>query len=433
MLVFSVLLFLLVTGFSDVLGEVYFEDRFLNKNIDQWTISEKEPEKLGKCEFDIPASIFDEKEDGGMNTTEAARFYRYSAPFKRTFKNKDKNMCVQFSVKYPFGAECGGAYVKLMGEDFKAGEFNGETPYEIMFGPDVCGYDTRMVHVIFSYEGKNHLVKEKVPFLVNNMTHLFTLHVFPNNTFAVLVDRELKRNGSLVDDFDMLLPKMIDDPESKKPEDWVDNDKIPDPEDKKPDDWDQPETIVDTNATKPQDWNDETDGEWTAPMIANPKYKGDWVPRMIRNPKYMGEWKPRRIDNPHFVDDPNLYSRSFAFIGIDLWQVQSGTLFDNFIVSDDLNECEDHAKYWKKRFDAEVEMMKNNSEAGRASPEDFKEKDSGDKEMPPSETSINIDELWEETEKSKEESEKGDEDKRFEEEEKEEVEEKKKEKLHEEL
>ena len=34
-------------------------------------------------------------------------------------------------------------------------------------------------------------------------------------------------------------PKEIDDPDDKKPEDWVDEAKIDDPEATKPDDWDE--------------------------------------------------------------------------------------------------------------------------------------------------------------------------------------------------
>ena len=218
----------------------------------------------------------------------------------------------------------------------------------------MCGYETRLIHVIFSHEGKNHLVKEQIPISLDSITHLYTLIVHPDNTFEVKVDQESQRNGSLVDDFDMLKPRTIDDPTSKKPDDWVDEDVIPDPEDKKPDDWDQPETITDPNAKKPEDWNDELDGEWIPQKIANPAFKGPWHPKMIPNPNYKGEWKPSQIPNPEFQDNPNLYARNIAFIGLDLWQVKSGTLFDNFIVTDDVSECEAYAKHWKTRFDAEI-------------------------------------------------------------------------------
>lgn len=34
-------------------------------------------------------------------------------------------------------------------------------------GPDICGYSTKKVHVIFSYKGKNHLIKKEIKCKVN--------------------------------------------------------------------------------------------------------------------------------------------------------------------------------------------------------------------------------------------------------------------------
>ncbi|VUZ39504.1 unnamed protein product [Hymenolepis diminuta] len=399
MKVFLASILLLAFSLTDVLGKIFFEERFLEGNINNWTPSKVEVDKLGKAEFGKAEPAVDDEEDGGLNTTEPARFYRLSAPFNDILKNKDKNMCLQFTVKYPLGADCSGGYVKLIGGDFKQDEFNGETPYEIMFGPDICGYEKRLVHVIFSHEGKNHLIKERIPFVVDNMTHLFRLNVFPNNSFSVFIDQELRRNGTLVDEFDILNPREIDDPEDKKPEDWVDDMRIPDPNDKKPDDWDQPETIVDTNATKPDDWNDDTDGEWIAPMIQNPEFKGEWRPKMIPNPAYKGEWVPKKIPNPEFVDDPTLYEREIKYIGLDLWQVKSGTIFDNFILSDDLNTCDDHTKYWKKRHIAEEKLRMEPLEADVVTT-DRKDEEGLEKEGI-IKTSSNFDELMKEMEDSK--------------------------------
>ncbi len=84
---------------------------------------------------------------------------------------------------------------------------------------------------------------------------------------------------------------MLQDPDAKKPEDWVDEAQIPDPADVKPDDWEQPETILDPEASQPEDWDVEEDGEWEAPRIPNPAYKGEWQPKMIDNPAYKGEWE----------------------------------------------------------------------------------------------------------------------------------------------
>lgn len=57
----------------------------------------------------------------------------------------------------------------------------------------------------------------------------------PNNTYAVSFNGEVEKSGSLLEDFEPPVnpPKEIDDPEDKKPEDWVDEQKITDPEAKK--------------------------------------------------------------------------------------------------------------------------------------------------------------------------------------------------------
>lgn len=389
MVLASFLTFLLI---STVHGEIFFEDRFTNGNIDKWEKSSYEEKDLGVCEYATPKDINDEKEDGGIKTTQDARFYRYSAPLDRTLINKDKTMCVQFTVKHEQEIDCGGGYVKLMNESFKPSEFHGETPYEIMFGPDICGYEKKMVHVIFSYNGKNHLVKKNIPCKSDTITHLYTLIVRPDNTFEVRVDNSSVEKGSLVDDFDMIPPKKIDDPDAKKPEDWVDEAEIPDPDDKKPDDWDQPKTIVDKDAKQPEDWNEETDGEWSPPMIDNPDYKGDWHPRMIPNPAYKGEWKAPQIDNPDYFEDDMLYSRSIAYIGLDLWQVKSGTIFDNFIVSDDPEECKAHAQYWSERFRFEEKKKEESEEAAKTTVAEPKTEEEGD-EVDLSDTEAPKDEL----------------------------------------
>ncbi|NJI29939.1 hypothetical protein HBI98_22545, partial [Aeromonas veronii] len=123
----------------------------------------------------------------------------------------------------------------------------------------------------------------------------------------------------------------------KKPEDWDDRATIPDPDDTKPEDWDKPEHIPDPDATKPDDWDDEMDGEWEPPMIDNPEYKGEWKPKQIDNPAYKGVWVHPEIDNPEYVEDKTLYLREdICTVGIDVWQVKSGTIFDNFLITNDV-------------------------------------------------------------------------------------------------
>lgn len=203
-------------------AKIYFEDRFLEGSIEKWHISKRDHEDLGVCEFAKPVERFDEKEDGGLKTTQNARFYRYSSPFTEPLPTKDKSICVQFTVKHEQDIDCGGGYVKLLGESFDPDDFHGDSPYEIMFGkrlvkclmlilgPDICGYDKKMVHVIFSHKGQNYLVKKDITCKSDVLSHLYTLVVKPDNTFEVFIDQKSVEKGSLEDDFDMLLPKKID-------------------------------------------------------------------------------------------------------------------------------------------------------------------------------------------------------------------------------
>jgi calreticulin len=154
---------------------------------------------------------------------------------------------------------------------------HGDSPYYIMFGPDICGFSTKKVHVIFNYKGQNLLVKKDIKCKDDELTHLYTLIVNPDNTYIVKIDNEKVESGKLEEDWDFLPPKRIPDPSASKPADWEDSEKIDDPADQKPADWDnEPEFISDPDATKPDDWDEEMDGEWQPPKINNPAFRGEW-------------------------------------------------------------------------------------------------------------------------------------------------------------
>jgi calreticulin len=182
-------------------------------------------------------------------------------------------------------------------------------------------------------------------------THLYTLIVRPDNKFEIKIDNEVARKGSLLEDFSPSVnpPKMIDDPNDKKPEDWVDDEFIPDPE-----------------ASKPEDWDEEEDGEWEAPKIENPEYKGEWSPKMIPNPEYKGEWKAPMIDNPDYEYDENVGKYDdLEYVGIEIWQVKAGTIFDHILVTDNVDEAKDEmekilndAKEEKQKFEKAEEEKK---------------------------------------------------------------------------
>ncbi|XP_078149087.1 calreticulin-like [Carex rostrata] len=336
--------------------EVYFEEKFEDGWETRWVPSDwKKDENMAGDWNHTSGKWNGSPEDKGIQTSEDYRFYAISAEFPE-FTNKDKTLVLQFTVKHEQKLDCGGGYVKLLSGDVDQKKFGGDTPYSIMFGPDICGYSTKKVHAIFTRDGKNHLIKKEVPCETDQLSHVYTLIIKPDATYSILIDNVEKQTGSIYEDWDILPPKQIKDPEAKKPEDWDDKEYIPDPEDKKPEGYDDiPKEIADPDAKKPEDWDDEEDGEWTAPTIPNPEYKGPWKQKKIKNPNYKGKWTAPLIDNPDFKDDPHVYAYSgLKYIGIELWQVKSGTLFDNFLICDDPEYALKFAEEtWGKHKDAE--------------------------------------------------------------------------------
>jgi len=290
--------------------------------------------------------------DKGIQTSEDARFYGLSAKLDKPFNSSDgKDIVVQYSVKHEQGIDCGGAYIKLLpgGDKFDAASFGGDSPYGIMFGPDICG-GTKRTHVILHSESKdeNLLITKDVPCEKDTLSHLYTLVVRPDNTFEVFVDNKSVRSGKLEDEFKFLEEKEINDPKESKPEDWVESPKMPDPSDVKPAGHDDiPEEISDPDAAKPDDWDDEDDGEWEPPMLDNPDYKGPWEQKQIDNPEYKGAWVHPQVANPAYAYDDKMYAvcqDGCTHVGFELWQVKSGTIFDDIIITDSLEEAQKFAE-----------------------------------------------------------------------------------------
>ena len=122
-------------------------------------------------------------------------------------------------------------------------------------------------------------------------------------------------------------------------------------------------------------------------MIDNPEYKGPWKPKMIDNPEYKGEWVHPMIPNPDYVEDSDLYQRcnDCQYVGFELWQVKSGTLFDDIIVTDSLEEAQAYAeKTFVAKKDKERaafdELEKKKAEEAKAAKADDEEGDNDEEE-----------------------------------------------------
>ncbi|KAI4385328.1 hypothetical protein MLD38_003368 [Melastoma candidum] len=389
-----------------VASDPVFYDSFDESFDGRWVVSKKEDYtgvwKHAKSEG---------HEDYGLIVSEKAKKYAIVKELDEPVSLKDGTVVLQYEVRLQNGLECGGAYLKYLrpqAAGWKVNEFDNESPYSIMFGPDKCGV-TNKVHFIFNHknpktgEYDEHHLKYPPTVPYDKLSHVYTAIMTPDNELRVLIDGEEKKKANFLsgEDFDPpLIPaKTIPDPEDKKPEDWDEHAKIPDPDAVKPDDWDEeapieiedeeaekpegwlddePEEIEDPEATKPEDWDDEEDGEWEVPKIENPncavgpgcgewkrpmkrnpEYKGKWHAPLIDNPNYKGIWKPQEIPNPAYfeLDKPDF--EPISAIGIEIWTMQDGILFDNVLIADDEKVAESYReKAWKPKFEAEKEKQK---------------------------------------------------------------------------
>lgn len=301
-------------------------------------------------------------------------------------------------------------------------EFSNTTPYVIMFGPDKCGH-TNKIHFIFNHKNpktgeyeEKHVQSPNAARIVKT-TELYTLIVHPNNTFVIELNGEQVKEGSLLEDFTPAVnpPEEIDDPNDTKPDDWVDEARIPDPEATKPEDWDEdapfeivdeeaekpedwleeePLTIPDPEAQKPEDWDDEEDGDWIAPTVANPKcgevsgcgpwtkpmkknpdYKGKWTAPYIDNPAYKGKWAPRKIKNPDFFNDTTPANfEPIGAIGFEIWTMQNDILFDNIYIGhsvEDARKLADETFHEKHSLEQLAELAEKPKDETPKSPADL--------------------------------------------------------------
>merc|ERR1719426_578575 len=228
---------------AQVSAKTYFSETFNAGWESRWTVSKWKESEGTAGTFKLNAGKWWalEAADKGIQTQEDSKFFGIAAAFD-SFSNKGKDLIIQYQAKYEKDVECGGGYVKVGPKMTDPTTFGDPTVYNIMFGPDKCGYNKR-THLIFTYNGKNVLKKSDLAYKQDDdgTSHLYTLIVKPDNTVRVEIDQEKIYEGSIKEDWEVLKPKKIYDPEDKKPDDWVEDKRIVEADAKKPEDWDDDE------------------------------------------------------------------------------------------------------------------------------------------------------------------------------------------------
>ncbi|KAM6331915.1 LOW QUALITY PROTEIN: calreticulin-3 [Alca torda] len=249
---------------------------------------------LGRFKL-MAGKFYGDPVDKSLQTYENSKFYAMSSRCK-PFSNRG-NLVSQYTVKHEKIA-CGGGYVKIFSSTLYQKNLSRDSHYYIMFG-------------------------ESISLLLKNW-HCCCAK--------------------------------INDPTARKPTDWDDRIQTDDPNDK-------PELIcspyfalldyfIPTYAFDIVElWTIFIFLIFLCFFFFLKDWKGEWKPRQIDNPNYRGVWPHPQIDNPNYSPDSSVYRfENISIIGLDIWQVRAGTVFDKFLITDDEVYAEDFGdETWGER------------------------------------------------------------------------------------
>ncbi|XP_010642615.1 calreticulin-3 isoform X1 [Fukomys damarensis] len=340
------------------LATVFFQEEFLDGERwrNRWVPSNDS--RLGHFRLSSGKFYGHKEKDKGLQTTQNSHFYAISARF-RPFSNKGQTLVLQYTVKHEQKMDCGGGYVKVFPADLDQRGLNAKSPYYIMFvlthselhvlqqlcpGPDICGFDLKKVHVILQFKNEYHANKKFIKCKVDGFTHLYTLILRPDLTYEVKIDGRSIESGSIEYDWQLTslrkTEQAVASPGSERAKAGAGQD------------WEK--HFLDAGASKPSDWNSELDGDWPGPMLQKPPYQDGLKPEAMDQDLWLHEKMPStgyltRYDLSEF--------ESIGAIGLELWQVRSGTIFDNFLLTDDEKYAENFGKAtWGQTKGPEKEM-----------------------------------------------------------------------------
>ncbi|EHH29769.1 calreticulin-3 [Macaca nemestrina] len=326
------------------LATVYFQEEFLDGEHwrNRWVQSTNDS-RFGHFRLSSGKFYGHKEKDKGLQTTQNGRFYAISARFK-PFSNKGKTLVIQYTVKHEQKMDCGGGYIKVFPADVDQKNLNGKSQYYIMFGPDICGFDIKKVHVILHFKNQYHENKKLIRCKVDGFTHLYTLILRPDLSYDVKIDGQSIESGSIEYDWNLTSLKKETSPAESK--DWEQT------KDNKAQDWEK--HFLDASASKQSDWNGELDGDWPASMLQKPPYQDGLKPEGIDK----DIWLHHKMKNTNYLTQYDLSEfENIGAIGLELWQVRSGTIFDNFLITDDEEYADNFGKAtWGETKGPEREM-----------------------------------------------------------------------------
>lgn len=227
-------------GFLCLYGQIGAVDNSLVESLDfVETFDEANPFETGKWVLSTNSKylgqpvkvmaagddVIGQENDKGVQLTQEMKHYGFGAKMATPIAiGGGKDLIVQYELKFVDTLNCGGAYIKLLrGGVESISQLDNSSPYTIMFGPDRCG-GTNKVHFIVQHRNpvtdkweEKHF-NETIPVKSDKKTHLYSLILRADNSFTILVDNKLAREGSLLTHMTPAInpPAQIDDPTDLK-------------------------------------------------------------------------------------------------------------------------------------------------------------------------------------------------------------------------
>lgn len=338
------IMFFVFSSFS--VSTIYFWETFDSDAWkSRWIVGQKPKRGPPLGDFDVSAGslYIDKKQQRGLIAIDDDSMYIISARFDKPFNTSGRDLIFQYMVKNEGKIGTGSTKLKLFGNNFRPNTYNPKSFYEISFGQDFHDWDRHHVEFKIMRNRSEYISTKPLITFHDQLTHLYTLIIFANQTYQIRMDNWVDREATLEEDFNYCNPQFVEDPFDEKPKDWVDQAEIDDPNDLPPEEWrDIPRLIPNPNAKKPALWNDETDGVWERPLVPNPEFLIDWKPKRIKNPAFKGDWKPRIIENPEYNPDPKFGKpEKLMYVGMDNYIDKAATIWDNILVTDDMGVMDD--------------------------------------------------------------------------------------------
>lgn len=331
----------------------------------------------GKWTNDLSYPLQGRRHEKGLVINDKAKSHIISQILPAPIYHMNEPIVIQYEVRAQLTYHCFKSLLRVHTKTFDPFHQTNKTHGTIEFGPQHTNKKTRAILNFYTTDkdGKEvaHKLEKEIRVPYDEIPHLYTLIIRPDNTFEYMIDAMSFMNGTFTHSFKIPVvePRLIDDPTDSKPADWVDNEFYPDPNARKPDDWDEnepemipnprylnppfgweenePEKIPDPKDKAPDDWNEFMFGEYKPKMIRNPKcrvgcgkykppmiknkkYKGKWSPPMLRDPKYKGPWAPRKITNPKFTHEYNYSLPGITGFSFNIWSAYHDVLVTNLFV-----------------------------------------------------------------------------------------------------